>query len=137
MGLEEHELRAWVRQVTSGRVSRRRFIRTMLGLGLYGPFLADLLAPAAPAAAQDTPGAPPAFTPTRRGGGGKLRLLSWNAPTILNPHLAGGGSSTEASRVVYEPLAAYNPDGDLIPILAEELPSVENGGLSPDGTAVT
>jgi peptide/nickel transport system substrate-binding protein len=46
-------------------------------------------------------------------------------------------TDSEAARVVYEPLAAYNPDGDLIPILVEELPSVDNGSLSPDGTAVT
>jgi peptide/nickel transport system substrate-binding protein len=137
MGLDDDELREWVRRVASGEASRRDFIRTMLGLGLSGPLIAEMLATCAPAAAQGTGAAQPTFTPTRRGGGGKLRLLAWNAPTILNPHLAGGGSSTEASRVVYEPLAAYNPDGDLIPILAEELPSVENGGLSPDGTGVT
>src|SRR5713101_5155771 len=99
MGLEEHELRELVRRIAREEASRRHFLRTMLGLGLTGPLLADLLATATPAAAQVTPGAQPAFTPTRRGGGGKLRLLSWNAPTILNPHLAGGGSSTEASRV--------------------------------------
>jgi len=137
MGLEEHELREWVRRVAHGEASRRDFIRTMLGLGLSGPLIADLLATAAPAAAQDTPGAPPVFTPTRRGGGGKLRLLAWVAPTLLNPHLTGNVSDTQASRVVYEPLAAYNPDGDLIPILAEEIPSVENGGLLQDGTSVT
>jgi len=34
MGLEEHELPAWVRRVASGEVRRRDFIRTMLGLGL-------------------------------------------------------------------------------------------------------
>ena len=70
MERQEHELRAWVWRVAHGEASRRQFIRTMLGLGLSGPLIADLLATAAPAAAQGTPGAPPAFTPTRRGGGG-------------------------------------------------------------------
>jgi hypothetical protein len=54
MGLEEHELRAWVQRVAHGEASRRHFLRTMLGLGLAGPVIADLLATYAPAAAQDT-----------------------------------------------------------------------------------
>jgi peptide/nickel transport system substrate-binding protein len=134
MGLEEHELREWVRRVTEGEASRRHFLRTMLGLGLSGPLLADLLATAAPVAAQDTPGAPPAFTPTRRGGGGKLRLLWSNAPMMLNPHLTHGAKDHEASRVVYEPLISVNPNAEFIPILAAELPSVENGDRAPDST---
>ena len=68
MGLDEHELREWVRRVAHGETSRRQFMRTMLGLGLSGPLIADLLATVAPAAAQGTRDAPPAFTPTRRGG---------------------------------------------------------------------
>jgi hypothetical protein len=75
MGLEEQELREWVRRVVNGEASRRHFLRTMLGLGLSGPLIADLLATAVPAVAQGTPGAPQAFTPTRGGGGEKLRLL--------------------------------------------------------------
>jgi peptide/nickel transport system substrate-binding protein len=134
MGLEAHALREWVQRVAHGEASRRQFLRTLLGLGLSGPVIADLLASAVPAVAQGTPGAPPAFTPTRRGGGGKLRLLSWEAPTILNAHFAAGVKDWEASRVVYEPLFSVNPDGDFIPILAEEIPSVENGGRAPDGT---
>jgi hypothetical protein len=69
MALEEQELRAWVRRVANGQASRRHFMRTMLGLGLSGPLLADLLATYAPAAAQGTGAAQPTFTPTRRGGG--------------------------------------------------------------------
>ena len=134
MGLDEYELREWVRRVAHGEASRRHFLRTMLGLGLSGSLLADLLATAAPAAAQDTPGAPQAFTPTRRGGGGNLRLLYWQAPTILNAHFAIGTKDREASRVVYEPLFSVNPEAEFIPILAAEIPSLENGGRAPDGT---
>ncbi len=53
MGLEEHELRAWVQRVATGEANRRDFLRTMLGLGLAGPVIADMLATYAPAAAQD------------------------------------------------------------------------------------
>src|SRR5882724_1545753 len=134
MGLEEQELRAWVQRVAHGQASRRDFIRTMLGLGLAGPLIAEMLATCAPAAAQGTGAAQPTFTPTRRGGGGKLRLLLWQAPTILNGHVAAAGTDREASRIVYEPLCSVDPEGQFIPILAEEIPSVENGGRARDGT---
>ncbi len=137
MGLEEHELRAWVRRVAHGEASRRQCIRVMLGLGLSGPMIADLLATSTPATAQGTRDAQQAFTPSKRGGVGKLRLLYWQAPTILNPHLADGTKDMDASRVVYEPLISINPEGDFVAILAAEVPSFENGGRAPDGTWTT
>lgn len=57
-----------------------------------------------------------------------LRLLYWQAPTILNPHLSQGSKDFHASRITYEPLASYDKKGKLIPFLAEEIPSLENGG---------
>ena len=137
MPLEEHDLRSWVRAVADGRANRRRFMRTMLGLGLSGPCVAHLLATEASAVETGGHLAPSAFTPTRRGGGGKLRLLWWQAPTILNAHLSNGLKDIDAARVVYEPLAGFNRQGEFVPILVEEIPSVANGDLSPDGTAVT
>lgn len=72
-----------------------------------------------------------------RGAGDTLRLIWWQAPTILNPHLASGDKDTDAGRLVYEPLASFDQEGVLTPILAAEVPSLENGGLAADGTAVT
>ena len=40
-----------------------------------------------------------------RGTGGTLRLLFWQAPTIVNPHLSAGTKDLSASRITYEPLA--------------------------------
>ncbi|HSF31550.1 MAG TPA: peptide ABC transporter substrate-binding protein [Candidatus Tectomicrobia bacterium] len=133
MALEGHVLRTWLRLVASGEASRRDFIRTMLGLGLSGPLIVEMLTRYAPARAQETKVAQRTFTPSKRGGGGKLRLLYWNAPTILNAHFAAGARDVAASRVVYEPLFSIDADGEFIPVLAEEIPSVENGGRSPDG----
>jgi peptide/nickel transport system substrate-binding protein len=70
-------------------------------------------------------------------GGDTLRLIWWQAPTILNPHLATGGKDFDASRIVYEPLASFNSAGELIPFLAAEAPSLENGGVAADGLSVT
>lgn len=87
MALDEQVLRRWVRRVAAGEASRRDFMRAMLGLGLSGPLIADMLAVHMPAMAQGASVAPPPFNPTRRGGG-KLRLLYWQPPTILNAHFA-------------------------------------------------
>ncbi len=66
-----------------------------------------------------------------------LKLLYWQAPTILNPHLSTGFKDAEASRITLEPLASFNNDGKLILFLAAEIPTVENGGVAKDGTSVT
>ncbi|MGQ4809151.1 hypothetical protein NKDENANG_02553 [Candidatus Entotheonellaceae bacterium PAL068K] len=134
--IDEQALREWVRHVVSGKANRREFMQTMVGLGLTAPMVGNLLAAYSPAEAQTQRGMDD-FMPTRRGGGGKLRLLWWQAPTILNVHLASGGKDYDASRVVHEPLAALDTDANLVPILAAEIPSRANGGLSKDGTTVT
>jgi peptide/nickel transport system substrate-binding protein len=66
-----------------------------------------------------------------------LKLLYWQAPTILNPHLSTGFKDAEASRITLEPLASFDKDGKLVPVLAAEIPSKENGGLAADGKSVT
>lgn len=66
-----------------------------------------------------------------------LRLLYWQAPTILNPHFSSGFKDSEASRITLEPLASFDAEGDLVLFLAAEEPSLENGGVSEDGTTVT
>jgi peptide/nickel transport system substrate-binding protein len=120
-------LRALARDVTLGRLGRRRFLAILAGLGISAPLAAQLLPPR-PARAQ----APPASA--RRGG--PLRLLYWQAPTILNPHLATGVKDAAAARLFYEPLAAFDPEGNLVPQLAAEVPTRDNGGLARDGTWV-
>jgi peptide/nickel transport system substrate-binding protein len=86
------------------------------------------------AAAEATATTAPA---TEAGGGGLLRLLWWQAPTILNPHLAQGTKDYDASCLVLESLANVAADGSLVPRLAAEIPSVENGGVAEDGLSVT
>ena len=132
--MDEHTLRELIAEVKAGRSSRRRFIQTMVGVGLTAPLAAQMLASAGLAVAQ-TPAA--TFTPTRRGGGGQLRTLWWQAPTLLNPHFANGTKDQDAARVFYEPLAGFDPDGNVVPILAAEVPSVAAGTLAKDLTWVT
>lgn len=74
---------------------------------------------------------------TGRGVGGTLRLVYHQAPTLLNPHLSGNPKDTEAARITYEPLASFDAEGTLVPFLAAEIPSLENGGVAADGRSVT
>ena len=131
--IDEHELRALVMNVRRGRLSRRAFTRLLATLGITGSAAAHLLGAAGHTNAQG----PRAHAPSRRGGGGELRLIYWQAPVILNPHLALGVKDRDAARIFYEPLAAYDQAGGLVPVLASEIPSVEGGGVARDGLSVT
>ena len=131
--MDQNELRQIIEQVRIGRLSRRRFIQAMVGLGLTAPMAAQMLSASGIAQAQPKASG---FTPTRRGGGGQLKVLWWQAPTLLNPHFATGTKDQDATRIFYEPLAGYDPDGNIVPALAAEVPSVDNGGLARDGTWV-
>jgi peptide/nickel transport system substrate-binding protein len=132
--MHEQTLRELIEDVRAGRWSRRGFVQAMVTLGLTAPMAAQMLARAGVAQAQPRN---PVFTPTRRGGGGPLKVLWWQAPTLLNPHFATGTKDQDASRIFYEPLCSFDPDGNLVPILAQEVPSLQNGGLSKDGMNVT
>jgi peptide/nickel transport system substrate-binding protein len=131
--MDDGDLKQLIEQVRIGRLDRRRFVQVMVALGLTAPMAAQMLAASGIAQAQPKV---PGFVPTRRGGGGQLRVLWWQAPTLLNPHFATGTKDQDASRVFYEPLAGYDPDGNIVPALAAEVPSVDNGGLAKDGTWV-
>ena len=131
--MDERELRRMIEDVRHGRLGRRRFVQMMVGFGLTAPMAAHMLASAGVAQAQPKN---PVFTPTKRGGGGPLRILWWQAPTLLNPHFATGTKDQDASRIFYEPLCSYDPDGNLVPILAAEVPSVQRQTLAKDGTWV-
>jgi peptide/nickel transport system substrate-binding protein len=186
-------IQSLARDLTSGKLNRRSFIRRAAALGLSAsaigavlaacggeapattapaastaPSVAPTAAPtrAATTAASTAPtsgsggaatvaatrttsaatavasasavGSPAALTgPTKRGGGGQLKLLWWQSPVVLNPHLIQGQKDTDASRPVYEPLATIGGDGNYVPILAAEIPSRANGGLAADGKSVT
>jgi peptide/nickel transport system substrate-binding protein len=131
--MDERELRQWIRQVKAGTITRRQFTRAMVGLGLTAPMAAQMLASSGVAQAQSKL----TYKPTKRGGGGALKVLWWQGATLLNPHFATGTKDQDGSRIFYEPLASWDPDGNLVPILAAEIPSVQNGGVSKDGRAVT
>ena len=133
--MDEKQLRRLIERVKDGKLSRRAFVGRMLALGITAPLASEMLAFSGAARAQEKERVP--YKPTKRGGGGALKVLWWQGATLLNPHFAVGTKDQDGSRIFYEPLAGWDPDGDLFPVLAAEIPSRENGGLSADGMSVT
>src|SRR5690606_5974241 len=148
--MRSHDIDLLFAAIRSGRLSRRDVLRRGAALGLSAPVIAARLAACGGGSAGETP-APPtdggaAQTPSgspgtaqtgQRGQGGTLKLLWWQAPTILNPHLAQGTKDFDAAAVVLEPLADVDINAQLVPKLAAEIPSLENGGVAEDGRSVT
>jgi peptide/nickel transport system substrate-binding protein len=130
--MNERELRNLITDVKAGRLSRRSFVQRMIAFGLTAPMAGAMLTHAGVARAANAI----TYKPPKAGGGGVLKLLFWQAPTLLNPHFATGTKDQEACRLFYEPLAGWDPDGNLVPILAEEIPSKDNDGLKEDGLSV-
>jgi peptide/nickel transport system substrate-binding protein len=79
--------------------------------------------------------APAAFA--ERGADGEVKLTFPQAVSIMNPYLSGGTKDIIASQFVLEPLAGLTPQGEIIPKLAVEIPTVANGGVSADMTTIT
>ncbi|HET7342523.1 MAG TPA: peptide ABC transporter substrate-binding protein [Methylomirabilota bacterium] len=131
--MDERELRSLIDDVKGGRLSRRRFVQMMIGLGLTAPLANQMLLSAGVAHAQTSR---LAYKATKRGGGGTLKTLWWQGPTLLNPHFAVGTKDQDGSRIFYEPLASWDPDGNLYPTLAAEIPTAQNGGVAKDGKSV-
>lgn len=89
---------------------------------LMGAVAATALAPAAMA---------------ERGSDGELKIIYWQAPSIMNTYLSNGTKDMEAASLVLEPLARFDQDGALVPYLAESIPTVSNGGVSEDLKSIT
>src|SRR5207237_1639664 len=113
---------------------RRAFINQMIALGLTAPLATQMLVYSGAAHAQAKPSD---CKPTKRGGGGPLKTLWWQGATLLNPHFAVGTKDQDGSRIFYEPLAAWDRDGNLRPVLAATIPGREDGTLAADGKSVT
>ena len=109
--MNEQALRGLIAEVKDGKLSRRAFINQMIALGLTAPLATQMLTYSGVAHAQTKSD----YKPTKRGGGGPLKVLWWQGATLLNPHFAVGTKDQDGSRIFYEPLAGWDPDGALYP----------------------
>ena len=74
-----------------------------------------------------------------RAGGvpGVLRISDISDPSTLNPMLSGADVAYQLSAFTLEYLVQLDDQGRVIPVLAERVPSTQNGDVSPDGLTVT
>lgn len=79
--------------------------------------------------------APAAFA--ERGSDGNVKVLFWQAPSILNPYLSSGSKDVYTSSLILEGLAGFDETGAIFPRLAAEIPTLANGGVSADLTQIT
>ena len=138
----------------SGSITRREFTLRALALGVAMPVISFVLRAETVrgavadgttlrhagwgVAAQATAGRPAVGMDGRkRGDGGELKLIQWQAPSMLSPHVSTGTKDYLAAELILEPLMYYMPDGTIIPNLVTEVPTVDNGMLAKDLTSVT
>src|SRR5215469_15277645 len=133
----------------SDQISRRRFLLAIGGTSIVTLLGACVTPSPQPSAnstvgpAQTAPTAPIASgkpTATAAGQprrGGAVRIAVYQEPTVLNPLLAVNTISSLLSQIAVEGLWAARPDGSLGPVLATEIPTQQNGGVSADGRTVT
>jgi peptide/nickel transport system substrate-binding protein len=55
----------------------------------------------------------------------------------MNPYTTTALITMQVVPAILEPLVGVDPDGQYYPILASEVPTVENGGVSADGRTIT
>lgn len=79
---------------------------------------------------------PPA-TATAGPSGGIVTVGLYQEPDNLNPYLAVQTASRLVRQITLEGLLKADPSGTYVPGLAEEVPTVENGGISADGLTIT
>ncbi|MCA9833113.1 MAG: peptide ABC transporter substrate-binding protein [Thermomicrobiales bacterium] len=127
----------------SGEVSRRSFLQRGAALGVSAGLLTAIVANTAVAqdatpASEVPSGFPDAGTDGQtRGAGGDLKVLAVQAASGLSVHNATGGKDISAGMVISEPLLQYDGNGDLVPVLVTEVPSLANGQLAEDLSSVT
>jgi peptide/nickel transport system substrate-binding protein len=67
-----------------------------------------------------------------------LRVGSQNPPNTLDPLLAANTTEAMIDRFMFDGLVSIDPTGTKqVPILAAVVPTLQNGGISPDGLTIT
>ncbi len=79
----------------------------------------------------------PAMAMAERGSSGHMNIIYWQAVSTMNPFLSGGTKEMNAASIVLEPMARYDETGELVAWLAEEIPTIDNGGVSEDLLSIT
>jgi peptide/nickel transport system substrate-binding protein len=66
-----------------------------------------------------------------------LRIADISDPTSLDPMLTGADIAYQLSGYVLEYLVQLDDRGDVVPVLCERVPTIDNGDISGDGLTLT
>ncbi|HEX2035343.1 MAG TPA: peptide ABC transporter substrate-binding protein [Chloroflexota bacterium] len=112
---------------------RRDFLYESLAL----PTIAlGMLAGCAPPGPTDK-ATPQAGTNEQPKPGGTLRLALYQEPAILNPFINRQTAGSVVMNAMIQGLLDVDENGNRVPQLALEVPTVQNGGVSADGKTIT
>ncbi len=103
--------------MTFANPTRRQTLKMLAATGLLAP---NLLGKLAFAAAPETPT-------------GQIVVGFSQEPTVFNPLMPRNEVDEGVMLSLFDGMFRMDPDGELVPILASEVPTVENGGISKDG----
>jgi peptide/nickel transport system substrate-binding protein len=92
---------------------------------------------AAPTSTTPAPTAPARADLGSPRSGGTAIVAAYQEPNTLNRLLGTQTITTVVAETMVEGLVAPDPQGNYVPALAREIPSLENGGVSADGLTVT
>src|SRR5579872_719151 len=67
---------------------------------------------------------------------GVLRISDISDPSTLNPMLSGADVAYQLASYTLEYLVQLDDRGEIIPVLCERVPTVENGDISRDGLTI-
>jgi peptide/nickel transport system substrate-binding protein len=146
-----HEGRRLISEALSGNLTRREVIKRAAMIGMTGPILAGLLAACGDDDDEEEAEAAPddddddeeedvdePDDDDEPEPGGTLVVGTETDIETFDPAHAGALATTRVYRNVYQGLVKYDPGTvDLIPDLAVEVPTAENGGISEDGRVYT
>ncbi|MFN2528834.1 MAG: peptide ABC transporter substrate-binding protein [Candidatus Baltobacteraceae bacterium] len=68
---------------------------------------------------------------------GVLRVALYISPNTLNPILTSATGESLITRLVADPLVDVDPKGNEVAVLAAQVPTLQNGGISKDGLTYT
>jgi peptide/nickel transport system substrate-binding protein len=95
-------------------------------------------ATSAPPAATTAPAAKPTAAPAGKPGGKTITIGEWQEVSILNTLMtAEGGNVISGTKLALRGLLYTDEKGDFEGELAEQVPSISNGGISADGKTIT
>jgi ABC-type transport system substrate-binding protein len=149
--MNEMEFQQWLAALNTQPLTRRKFLllAALSGGGVSVSALLAACAPTAtptpaplaatsipPIAATATPVQMPTPTAKAIPRGGSVMMGMWEDPGVnLNPYI--GFTLHYWMAPCLQRLVGWDPDGNPYPVLATEVPTGQNGGVSKDGKVIT